>query len=100
MSTKNQPHKQLRMNIEQLAKLSGFDHVYFTWDSRHSPAGFPDMILLKEGRMIVCELKAGRDNLSPEQYFWLMEFTKVTPEVYVWWPEDWDEIVEVITKGR
>ena len=90
-------HKQFQQQIIDLAKLSGYEWIYHTWNSRHSPAGFPDLVIIKEGRQIVAELKVGKDNLSAEQYFWLLEFKKVkNTEVYVWWPNDWDEIERVI----
>jgi len=94
-------HKQFQAQVVHLAKLAGFEQIYFTWSSRHSPAGFPDLIIIKEGRQIVAELKVGKDNLSPEQYFWLLEFTKVkNTEVYAWWPADAFEIDEVIYNRR
>lgn len=92
-------HKQFQQQIIDLAKLAGFEHIYFTWNSRHSPAGFPDLVIIKERRQIVAELKVGKDNLSPEQYFWLLEFKKGRhTEVYVWYPEDFDSIVTILTK--
>ena len=91
--------KDLQQTVIDLAKRRGFEFIYHTWRSDHSPAGFPDLILLKEGRLVVIELKVGKNNLSPEQYFWLLEFGKVTDDVYVWWdPEDWDEIKEVLNE--
>ena len=38
--------------------------------------------------MIVAELKDTGKQPSPEQYFWLLAFTKVTKHVYLWHPED------------
>src|SRR4051812_42693566 len=32
--------------------------VYFTWQSKHSPAGYPDMTLVRAGRLIFAELKS------------------------------------------
>ena len=94
-------HKQFQQQVVHLAKLAGFEQIYHTWNSRHSPAGFPDLVIIKEGRQIVAELKVGDDNLSPEQYFWLLEFAKVkNTEVYVWRPGDNDEIEQVIYYKR
>jgi len=90
--------ERFQQRIIELARYKGFDSIYHTHDSRHSPAGFPDLLLLKDQRMIVAELKAGKNNLSAEQYFWLLAFTKITEDVYVWWDndDDWNEILEVI----
>ena len=80
------------------ARLRGWEFIYHTWNSIHSPPGFPDLILLKEGRLVVAELKVGKNNLTAEQYFWLVEFSWNTDDVYVWWDtdEDWKEITEVL----
>ena len=90
--------ERFQQRIIELARYKGFDSIYHTHDSRHSPAGFPDLLLLKDQRMIVAELKAGKNNLSAEQYFWLLAFTEITEDVYVWWDndDDWNEILEVI----
>ncbi len=92
--------KLFQQQVIDLAKRKGFEFLYHTWRSDHSPAGFPDLILLKCGRMIVIELKVGKNNLSPEQYFWLLEFTKVTKNVFVFWDtdEDWEEIKELLSR--
>lgn len=90
--------KKLNQNIRDLAALRGWEHVYHTWRSDKSPAGFPDIIAIRRSRLIVAELKVGKNNLSPEQYFWLLAFIGAGAAVYVWWDndEDWDEIVEVL----
>lgn len=95
-------HEQLRVRVKELAVISGYEHIYYTWNSRHSPAGFPDMLLLKGGRLIVIEFKIRPDNLSPEQYFWLMEFLNLTDEVYVFddSDEDWEKIEALIWGAR
>lgn len=83
--------------IIQLARIAGFEHIYHTWRSDHSPAGFPDLLLLKGGCLIVAELKSNKGQLTPEQYFWLCEFQKIPScESYLWCPEDWDEIKKVL----
>jgi len=92
--------KYLQEQVRWLARLCGYDFIYHTWDSRNSPAGFPDIIILKDGRMIVAEIKREGEQPSPEQYFWLLEFSKIRQaEVYLWCPSDWDEIESVIRRG-
>tara|TARA_Y100000310_G_scaffold317685_1_gene370820 strand:+ start:3253 stop:3537 length:285 start_codon:yes stop_codon:yes gene_type:complete len=91
----NEEHFQL--SIIELAKLRGYEHIYHTHDSRHSPAGFPDLIMLKGGRMIVAELKMPGKQPTEEQYFWLCAFSRLTDDVYLWYPEDRNEIERVVT---
>jgi hypothetical protein len=91
--------KHFQEQVRWLAKLSGDEFIYHTHDSRNSPAGFPDIIVLREGRMIVAELKREGGQPTPEQYFWLIEFLKMgNTEVYLWYPSDWDEIERVIRR--
>lgn len=96
---RNKPEQQFQQAIIDLARLSGFEHIYHTWDSRNSPAGFPDLIMLKGKRMIIAEIKVGAP-LSAEQYFWLLAFLKITDEVYLWTPEDWEEIEQILRSDK
>jgi len=88
--------KNWQGTVIQVAQLEGWEYIYHTWNSKHSPAGYPDLIFLKDGRMVVVELKREDGLLSAEQYFWLLEFTKVTPDVYLWKPSDWGEVQQVL----
>ena len=47
---------------------------YHTWDSRHSAAGFPDLIMLHGGRGLAVELKSERGKIRDEQAEWLHAF--------------------------
>jgi len=87
---------EFQNTVIDLAKRCGFEFIYHTWRSDHSPAGFPDLIILKDGRMIVAELKKVGGQLSAEQYFWLLEFLEVTDDVYLWDEDDWNEVLKII----
>ena len=50
---------------------------YHTRDSRRSDAGFPDVIAVKDGRMLVFELKAQKGRVSPQQRRWIAAFEDV-----------------------
>lgn len=92
MLTKKLTEKQFQDQVIQLAKLFGW-LVYHTYDSRRSVAGFPDLILLRRGEMIVAELKVGKNKPSTDQNRWLNEFGLVSEaNVFVWYPEHWDLI--------
>jgi hypothetical protein len=51
--------RELAGAVRDLAKLFGWLR-YHTWTSVHSPAGFPDEILLRGSRLVVAELKSAR----------------------------------------
>jgi hypothetical protein len=59
-------------------------------------AGFPDLILVKPGRVVVAELKVGRNRPTPGQRAWLQAFESAGVPAYVWRPEDWPEVERVL----
>ena len=68
---------------------------YHSWSSRHSSAGFPDIVAVRGLRVIFAELKKEDGELSTAQEEWIGAL-RVTitlarsdiVEVYVWRPSD------------
>lgn len=115
--------KQFEAQVKDLAKVFGWKY-YHTWRSIHSPAGFPDCVMVRPPRLIFAELKSEKGKLSPEQQEWLdilrecqinRDGTSVVtltdtmvdegkipriyialPEVYLWRPNDIDGIVKIL----
>lgn len=54
-------------------------------------AGFPDLVLAKKGVVIYAELKADGGKVTPEQQRWIDDL-----EAFVWYPGDFDRIVEIL----
>lgn len=115
--------KQWQGLVIQAAVRGGWE-AYHTHDSRRSQAGFPDLVLVKEGRVIFAELKTETGKLSPAQERWLKKLSTVENvcqrllkrlcelmgvaatkksypvQVYVWRPSDWPLITDVLDIGR
>ncbi len=90
---------QLSALVVELARIGRW-RKYHTWSAKKSPRGFPDWILIRDGRMVAAELKSEKGPLRPEQREWLDELDQVPGvEAYLWRPSDWDLIVETLT-GR
>ena len=75
---------------------------YHTYDSRRSQAGFPDLVLVREDKLIFAELKTNRGRVKPAQREWLNILSSLACDqarmsVYLWRPRDWDGIVEILT---
>jgi hypothetical protein len=70
--------------------------VYHTHDSRHSAAGFPDLVLVRPPSLIFAELKtdSARSRLSAAQLRWIDLLEGCGAETYVWRPADRPEIHE------
>ncbi len=77
-----------------LAKRLGW-RCYFTWNSRNSPEGWPDLALVRPPQFIVAELKVTTD-LSNKQEECLAALSACGIPCYVWRPEDVDEIQRIL----
>lgn len=88
--------KELQSQVYHLAKLGHWDY-YHTHNSLYSPAGFPDCVMVRGDRLIFAELKRENGKPSIEQTHWLQILATIPSiEVYLWKPQDWDEIVKVL----
>lgn len=68
------------------------------WRTNATP-GFPDLLLLKRGRMVVLELKMPGNHASDDQNRWVSLFQSLggNVEAFVVYPADWPAIVELLT---
>ena len=73
--------------IVKLAKLRGWK-VYHTYDSRKSKKGFPDLILIRDERIIAAELKTRKKTTTTEQREWLDAFAESGVAESVLWRPD------------
>jgi hypothetical protein len=88
--------KDLTSYVRDIAKLYGWRR-YHTWISKHSAAGFPDEILLRDDRLIVAELKSQVGKVTSAQNEWLKAWRRIPcAEVFTWTPADMDVIAEVL----
>jgi len=88
--------------VIRAAKMFGFKKVYHTWKSLHSEAGYPDkeMVNPTSHRLIKVEIKKEGGKLTPAQAGWIEDLKTIEGiEVYVWYPHDWEAIVEIL-KGE
>jgi len=86
--------KQFEGQVKYLAKLFGWRY-YHTWRSIHSPAGFPDVVMVRPPRLIFAELKSEKGKVSEEQWEWMEALGKVA-EVYLFRPDDFEVIKEIL----
>ncbi|MFI6634315.1 hypothetical protein ACIBI7_36000 [Nonomuraea fuscirosea] len=76
-------------HIVPIARTLGY-LIYWTWNSKHSPAGFPDIYLLHPGtgRIIIRELKRVGNKPTEAQQAWLDGFGVAGLDAQVWTPVD------------
>ena len=106
--------KQFESQVKDLAKIYGWKY-YHTWRSIHSPAGFPDVVMVRPPRLIFAELKSEKGKLTVEQEEWLatlrecgsypsssfiddkgISVTYQRIEVYLWRPSEIEKIAEIL----
>lgn len=94
--------KQWQQRVVDFARLKRWK-VYHTFDSRHSAAGFPDLVLVRAPHIIFAELKTDRaaSKLSPAQQMWIDALAECMPtnphvEVYVWRPANWSDVRAIL----
>ena len=93
--------KNFQQTVIELARIKGW-LVYHTFDSRRSQAGFPDLVMVRDGQLIFAELKSETGELRPEQKQWLEALREVlwthdTPKVFMWRPSSWQSIVAALS---
>jgi hypothetical protein len=99
----------LLLQIIDLGHLYGWKIAHFrpamkkdgTWVTPVSAdgKGFPDLVMVKQSRLIFAELKSDTGKLSPEQQVWIDALTcSMRCEVYIWKPENFTEIQEILTR--
>jgi len=60
-------------------------------------AGFPDLVLVRNGSLIFAELKSAKGKIAPEQTEWLKSLMCAPGiDVYVWRPHEINEIEKVL----
>lgn len=103
---------QFQSQVTQLANLFGWSwmHIrtgmnlrgyYRTPISGPLGAGWPDLVLTKDQRLLFVELKAEKGKVTGLQSE-VMGVLGLIPcaEVYVWRPSDWDSILEILGGQR
>ena len=90
--------------VVQLAQIKGWK-VYRTWNSLHSPAGYPDLTMARGtregetvGRLLFIELKKESGKLTTAQRDWLAALLVAGAEARIWRPSMWNDIVEELSR--
>ena len=93
---------RLLRNVTDLAESLGW-RTYHTWRSTHSAAGFPDLTMVRAGRLIFAELKSDRvgAKATTDQLAWLHDLDECAGvEAYLWWPDDLQKIADILSRGN
>lgn len=89
--------KHFQSHVVALAKINGW-RAYHTYDARKSTPGFPDLVLLRDARLIFAELKMDKRKPTKDQRKWLADLEATAAEVYLWRPRDLRRIVKILER--
>ncbi len=94
---------QFATQVENLLLRFGwkFYHVYEQFKyAKRSSRGFPDYVAIRPPRLLFVELKSRAGKVSPDQQEWNDNLRACQcgdmPEVYIWRPDDFERIVEIL----
>ena len=86
--------------VIRTAEQLGWHRYYHTFDSRRSPAGFLDLVLLRPPRLVFAELKVGDGRVTKDQAGWIADLRACGLEVYVWRPADRPQVDAILASRR
>lgn len=107
-----QDEKSFHRQVVELARYMGFTvwHDQATnaprvcWSCKapargqRNASGLPDLLLVREDRILWAELKAQDGTTTPEQREWIARLRAAGQQVYVWSPADWPVIEKVLAR--
>jgi hypothetical protein len=98
--------KEFQSQVIQFAQLHGWRTAHFRpaltrsgkWMTavQGDGAGFPDLVLVRKGKIMFVELKQDHEKPNKNQRAWLEALAECGVDVEVWRPRDWCEIEEVL----
>lgn len=96
---RRETEKGFMQAVIELATWTGWKY-YHTHDSRRSPEGFLDLVLVHdEEPVIYAELKRARRKPTAAQRDWIEALRRAKwTEVYMWTPDDWPFIEQRLSR--
>lgn len=101
------PEARFTRDVLKYAKTQGWRSLHIrtarTKDSWRTAvegdgAGFPDVLLIRDERLVVAELKCGKNKVNDKQRAWLQSFERAGVPAYWWYPADWGEIITTLQR--
>lgn len=89
--------KEFQAAVVALAKQNGWI-VHHHFDSRRSEPGWPDLVLIRDGKLLIRELKTEIGEESPEQIVWLAALRSCGVDAETWRPSQLGTIVKELSR--
>ena len=98
--------KQWTANVLELCRMFGWHaihqiplrtkHGWRTGVQGSGAVGFPDVLACRPPRLVAAELKIGNRQPDGDQLYWLEMLERSGCEIFVWYPDDVDQVAEVL----
>lgn len=95
---RRQTEAEFQAAVIEAAERLGW--LCFHWPNAIINPIWPDLTLIKDGRVIFAELKAERGKLSPKQRERFQELAGAGMDVRVWRPSQWEWIEQTLRGER
>ena len=83
--------------VRDLATMLGWTSYHTLW-AQGSEAGFPDLTMVRAGRVLFAELKSDKGATTPSQRRWLWSLAEAGAEVHLWRPDDLDTRIPAVLR--
>lgn len=87
--------KAFQEAVIKVAREHGWSE-YHTYNSRRSKSGWFDLVLVRPPVIIFAELKSAGGRTTAAQERWIELLRECQQRVYVWKPENWEQIRELL----
>jgi hypothetical protein len=84
--------------VREAAHRLGWVTVHFP-NALCNPSGWPDLLMFKDGGVLIAELKTGTGKLGPKQWEWIGTLAGVGIDVRIWTPDMWDDQIVPALQG-
>ena len=92
--------KDFQADVRRYAELHGWK-VAFTWSSKHSPSGWPDLFMARDGEVVTAELKTEAGKTTWAQRDWLRILAGTGKcRMFLWRPSSWRQIEAVLGEPK
>lgn len=93
-----QTEADFQKQVKQAAALLGWFCLHFP-NAVINPAGWPDLMCFRDGKMLLMELKRENGRLGPRQEEMIETLNHCGQVVHVFRPSDWDQIEKTLRGG-
>jgi hypothetical protein len=89
---------QWQRTVDDLLHAFGWRAIHIRDGRRQDVAGFPDVLAVRDARLLAAELKTQRGRLTPDQRTWLEALRAAGVETYVWRPADVEDVERALRR--